>query len=112
MLYVTMPSGCLARRTSSAECPSNAVGAVVYRSSAACRETRTVVIVLAWSWPPVIHSLSLTVESDQVGALRRRHPKLPQHRRDLAAVIRAVVDDVLEHLPELRAARLAVHEPV
>src|SRR6185436_15942940 len=55
---------------------------------------------------------ALAIERDQIEALRRRRSKLPQHRRHLPAVIRAVIDDVLEYLPERLRRRNAVECPV
>ena len=40
--------------------------------------------------------------SDQVQAPGRRSADLPQHRRDLPAVVAGVIHDVLHHLPERR----------
>src|SRR6185503_10349274 len=42
----------------------------------------------------------LAVERNQVQALCRLRAKLTQHRRHLTAMIRAVVHEVLQHLPE------------
>src|SRR5215208_157404 len=46
------------------------------------------------------HIRAFAVERDQVHALWRLHVQLPQHGRDLTAMIRAMIDQVLQHLPE------------
>src|SRR4051812_26181696 len=61
------------------------------------------------TWPPApVHSplrsphsgRLQTIKGDHVERLRRRHAKLPQHRRYLTSMIATVVDHVLQHLPE------------
>ena len=41
-----------------------------------------------------------------------RRAELTQHRRDLPAVVRRVIDDVLQHVPEDRAHRFAAQNGV
>ena len=50
--------------------------------------------------------LFLPVESDQVGVCRRS-AELPNHRRDLPPVVGAMVDEMLERLPQHVAHRFA-----
>src|SRR5260221_1151437 len=53
-----------------------------------------------------------SVERDHVERPGRLRSQLPQFRCHLAAVIAAVVHEVLEHLPERRCRRLAVEHLV
>src|SRR4051812_24256790 len=52
----------------------------------------------------------LPVIRDQIHRLRRRRAQLPQHRRQLAAMVAGVVDDVLHHLPDRGGAGLAAQQ--
>ncbi len=53
-----------------------------------------------------ISSLFLPVESDKVG-VRGCAAELPNHRGDLSAVVRAMVDEMLERLPQHITHRFA-----
>ena len=44
--------------------------------------------------------ISLAIKGNQVHGLRRRCVQLSQHRGDLSAMIGAVIDHVLDHLPK------------
>src|SRR5438067_5275257 len=57
-------------------------------------------------------SLARPIERDEIHRLPRRRTHLTQHRRHLPAVVARMVDDVLQHLPEGRRARLAVDQRV
>src|SRR4029453_1920962 len=53
------------------------------------------------------HSLGpRSIERDQIHPLRRTGAKLTQHRRHLSAMVRSMIDDVLDHVPEDRGSRL------
>src|SRR5262245_31990053 len=59
------------------------------------------------------HSLgSGSIESYEIHPLRRGGSELAQHRRHLAAMVRSMIDNVLDHVPEDRGARFSAQHLV